>query len=104
MKPPVGESQMPTASFTVIGMTCGHCVSSVKREVSAIAGVSDVEIQLGTGRVTFDSETVVDIETVRAAVEEAGYELETPLPITRMNLLGSSSGDGCGSGCGCGGH
>ena len=93
---------MPSATFTVVGMTCGHCVLSVKREVGAIEGVTEIEVQLGSGRLTVESEGHLDSEAVRAAVEEAGYELEDPTPITRLNLLGASSGGGCN--CGCGGH
>ena len=93
---------MPSATFTVVGMTCGHCVMSVKREVGAIDGVTDLEVQLGSGALIIESERPLDSETVRAAVEEAGYELAEPEPITRINLLGTSSGGGCN--CGCGGH
>lgn len=66
---------MTTNSFTVKGMTCGHCVGAVKEEVGQLSGVLDVAIDLPTGRVTVTSETVVDLDTVRGAVEEAGYEL-----------------------------
>lgn len=64
-----------TATYTVQGMTCGHCVASVKEEVSAIAGVSDVDVVLETGAVTVTSESPLDTATLQAAVEEAGYEL-----------------------------
>lgn len=64
--------------FLVTGMTCGHCVSSVKEEVGAIAGVDAVEVVLkkgGASRVTVSSSGPVDVDAVRAAVEEAGYQL-----------------------------
>ena len=64
-----------TATYTVQGMTCGHCVASVKEEVGGIAGVSDVAVELETGAVTVTSESPLDAATVKAAVEEAGYEL-----------------------------
>ena len=64
-----------TATYTVQGMTCGHCVASVKEEVGGIAGVSDVGVELETGAVTVTSESPLDTATVKAAVEEAGYEL-----------------------------
>ena len=64
-----------TATYTVQGMTCGHCVASVKEEVGGIAGVSDVAVELETGAVTVTSEAPLDTATVKAAVEEAGYEL-----------------------------
>jgi copper chaperone CopZ len=62
-------------SYTVTGMTCGHCVSSVTEEVSAIDGVSDVAVDLATGSLTFTSDRPVSPDAVEAAVREAGYSL-----------------------------
>ena len=64
-----------TSTYTVTGMTCGHCVASVSEEVSEIAGVENVDVDLATGAVTITSAEPVDEATVRAAVEEAGYQL-----------------------------
>jgi copper chaperone CopZ len=58
-------------------MTCGHCVSSVQAEVSSIDGVTAVDVDLATGRLTVTSDTRVDPDAVRSAVEEAGYEVVT---------------------------
>ena len=66
---------MSTATYTVTGMTCGHCVSSVTEEVSQVPGVTAVEVDLATGGLTVTSEAPVDESAVRAAVEEAGYEV-----------------------------
>lgn len=67
---------MATEVFTVTGMTCGHCVSAVTQEVSRIPGVTDVSVELGAeSAVTVHSESPLDIELVRAAVDEAGYDL-----------------------------
>ncbi|MFE5326968.1 heavy-metal-associated domain-containing protein [Embleya sp. NPDC056575] len=66
---------MSTATFTVSGMTCGHCVSSVTEEVSEVAGVTDVVVELASGLVTVTSARPVDPDAVRAAVVEAGYEV-----------------------------
>ncbi|MFD0786671.1 heavy-metal-associated domain-containing protein [Micromonospora azadirachtae] len=66
---------MVTTTYQVQGMTCGHCVSAVTAEVGAVAGVSDVQVDLATGRVTVTSESPLDTNTVRAAVDEAGYDL-----------------------------
>ena len=66
---------MSTQTFTVTGMTCGHCVASVTEEVSEIDGVEDVAVDLATGSVTVTSSTPLEDDAVRAAVEEAGYEL-----------------------------
>ena len=62
-------------TYTVTGMTCGHCVSSVTEEVSAIPGVTEVKIDLPTGAVTVTSQAPLQRETVAAAVTEAGYAL-----------------------------
>ncbi|HMT49812.1 heavy-metal-associated domain-containing protein [Dietzia sp. UBA5065] len=64
-----------TATFTVSGMTCGHCVASVEEEVSEIPGVTDVEVELESGRLVVVSSDPVDPAAVRAAVDEAGYTL-----------------------------
>ncbi|RVX42697.1 copper ion binding protein [Nonomuraea polychroma] len=66
---------MATATYTVKGMTCGHCVSSVKEEVSEVPGVTGVEVDLATGLLTVESEPPVDEAKIVAAVEEAGYEV-----------------------------
>jgi copper ion binding protein len=66
---------MSQATYTVTGMTCGHCVASVTEEISEIDGVTDVAVDLPTGAVTVTSSTPVDSAAVRAAVEEAGYQL-----------------------------
>ncbi|GGL57442.1 heavy-metal-associated domain-containing protein [Planomonospora parontospora] len=67
-----------TTTYTVAGMTCGHCVSSVTEEVSAVPGVTGVDVDLAAGRVSVDSDGPIDPAAVAAAVEEAGYEVVTP--------------------------
>ncbi len=66
---------MSTATYTVVGMTCGHCVSSVTEEVSQVPGVTDVDVDLASGGLTVIGDTEVDDAAVRAAVEEAGYQV-----------------------------
>lgn len=66
---------MSTATYTVTGMTCGHCVNAVTEEISGIDGVTGVEVDLATGAVTIVSDTAVPEGAVRDAVEEAGYEI-----------------------------
>ena len=62
-----------TATYTVTGMTCGHCVASVTEEVSELPGVTDVQVELESGRLTVTGDA--DAAAVRGAVEEAGYAL-----------------------------
>jgi copper chaperone len=64
-----------TSTYTVTGMTCGHCVSSVTEEVQEIPGVENVEVVLESGTVTITSAEPVDRAAVEAAVEEAGYHV-----------------------------
>ncbi|CAM3368192.1 heavy-metal-associated domain-containing protein [Kibdelosporangium persicum] len=66
---------MSQSTYTVTGMTCGHCVSSVTEEVSQIDGVQDVQVDLATGKVTVTSDRNLTEDEVRAAVTEAGYQL-----------------------------
>ncbi|WP_203336358.1 heavy-metal-associated domain-containing protein [Nocardioides limicola] len=64
-----------TSTWTVTGMTCGHCAASVKEEISEIPGVESVDVVVETGQVTVASAAELDASAVRAAVEEAGYVL-----------------------------
>jgi copper chaperone len=67
-----------TTTLPVTGMTCGHCVQAVSREVHEIPGVLNVEVDLvegGTSVVRVVSEEPLPEDTVREAVDEAGYEL-----------------------------
>jgi copper chaperone len=64
-----------TTSYVVTGMTCDHCVHAVTEEVSAVAGVEDVVVDLDSGRLTVTSADEVPYASVAAAVDEAGYAL-----------------------------
>ena len=64
-----------TSTWTVTGMTCGHCVASVTEEVSALEGVEDVRVDLASGEVVVTSAAPLDRTAVAAAVDEAGYAL-----------------------------
>ena len=66
---------MVTATYVVNGMTCAHCVNAVGTEVGAVPGVEDVSVDLALGQVTVTSAQPLDEQAVRAAVDEAGYEL-----------------------------
>ncbi len=64
-----------TATYTVPGMTCGHCEASVKEELSALQGVESVDVDLKTKLVTVTGSSLDDA-SLRAAIDEAGYEAE----------------------------
>lgn len=63
-----------TRTYTVTGMTCGHCVASVTEEISELARISAVDVDLATGRVVVTGDDITD-EAIRAAVREAGYDI-----------------------------
>ncbi|MBT2481524.1 heavy-metal-associated domain-containing protein [Streptomyces sp. ISL-94] len=64
-----------TTVYRVTGMTCGHCEGAVTKELTALPGVTSVKAVAATGEVTVVSATPLADEDVRAAVDEAGYEL-----------------------------
>ncbi|MGI5162397.1 heavy-metal-associated domain-containing protein [Microbispora sp. CA-102843] len=64
-----------TSTYTVTGMTCGHCVSSVSEEVGAVTGVTDVRVDLASGLLTVETDGGIDDATIVAAVREAGYDV-----------------------------
>ena len=64
-----------SATYTVTGMTCAHCVASVTEEVSAIEGVTDVAVDLAAGTVVITSGRELSTTEVTAAITEAGYQL-----------------------------
>jgi len=66
-----------TTAYTVTGMTCEHCVRAVRTEVGQVPEVRDVQVDLVTGQVTITSDGPVDDTAVRAAVNEAGYDVES---------------------------
>ncbi len=64
-----------TSTWTVTGMTCGHCVASVSEEIAEIDGVEHVDVVLESGAVTVTSTAPLTPAAVETAVEEAGYAL-----------------------------
>lgn len=66
---------MATTTFTVTGMTCDHCVRAVTQGVTAVAGVTSVDIDLESGLVTVGSDGDLDRSTLVAAIDEAGYQV-----------------------------
>lgn len=65
---------MSTTEYQVTGMSCGHCESAIRAEVSQIPGVTDIQVSATTGHLAVTAETRVDDAAVIAAVDEAGYE------------------------------
>jgi copper chaperone CopZ len=70
----MNEDDTETRDYTVQGMTCAHCVASVREEVSDVAGVNAVDVDLASGHMTVTG-TGFNHDAVRAAVAEAGYDV-----------------------------
>ena len=63
-----------TTSYSVPGMHCGHCKAAVTRELESVAGVEAVDVDLDSKRVTITGHRLDDAQ-LRAAIDEAGYEV-----------------------------
>ena len=61
--------------ITVKGMSCGHCAAAVTKALGALPGVSQVQVELSTGRVTFENANPIRREDLARAIKAAGYEL-----------------------------
>lgn len=66
---------MSSSTYSVVGMTCSSCATSVTEEIKLLPGVEDVAVDLASGQVTVSSTTPLAESLVRDAVEEAGYQL-----------------------------
>ncbi|MFJ6000555.1 heavy-metal-associated domain-containing protein [Arthrobacter sp. NPDC092385] len=67
---------MSTTTINITGMTCGHCVSAVKSELSELPGVETVDVELvngGTSTATISSSAPLEAAAIDGAVTEAGY-------------------------------
>lgn len=66
---------MIETSYTVSGMSCEHCGQSVTEEITKIAGVTNVTVDVPSGSVVVTSSGQLSDDDVRAAVDEAGYQV-----------------------------
>ncbi len=64
-----------TSTYAVEGMSCQHCVDAVTAEVGRLTGVEQVQVDLDAGAVTVTSTAALDLDAVREAVDEAGFDL-----------------------------
>lgn len=67
-------SDITSITFSVPGMTCGHCEAAIKQEVGTVAGVTGVDVDLDTKDVVVTG-TALDRDTIVAAIDEAGYDV-----------------------------
>ena len=70
-----------TTTFTVTGMTCGHCVAAVTEEISKLDSVRSVQVDLASGAVCVESDAALSHEALADAVDEAGYEITGPISV-----------------------
>lgn len=67
---------MNSTVLDVKGMSCGHCENSVKTSVKALTGVSEVKVELKTGKVTVEYDAgQVDLKTIQDTIKDQGYEV-----------------------------
>jgi copper chaperone len=66
---------MSETIISVAGMTCGHCVTAVRQEIGKLPGVVSVDVSLETGTVRIQADPAPGREALKAAVDEAGYQL-----------------------------
>ncbi len=62
-------------TITIKGMSCQHCVQAVTKALADIPGIKNVQVSLEKGEASFEEEYPVDMETIKKAVQEAGYSL-----------------------------
>ena len=71
--------EIEKVSLPVEGMTCASCVARVEKSISKLEGISDVVVNLATEKATFTiDKSVTKIDSIKKAVEEAGYKIEFP--------------------------
>ena len=87
---------METLTLSIGGMTCGHCVKSVRSALEAVPGADVRSVSIGSAEVVLDAST--STEAVLAAVQDAGYDAS----VAASSPSGSTPRQTAGCGCGCG--
>lgn len=63
-------------TIKISGMSCGHCVKAVTEAIDHVPGTKDVQVSLEKGEASFETEGNVDLDQVKEAVRQAGYQVE----------------------------
>lgn len=63
--------------ITVKGMSCGHCAAAVTKALEELPGISQVQVDVSSGRVTFADANPISQEELARVIKAAGYELVT---------------------------
>ena len=69
------EGDQTMATIKVKGMSCQHCVASVTKALSEIAGITDVQVDLEKGEATFNEQSPLDEQVIRDAIARIGFEV-----------------------------
>lgn len=68
---------LETANLTVEGMSCGHCVGSIKNSVGALNGVKQVNVDLMSKKVVVEYDPQrINTQTIKNTIEDQGYEVK----------------------------
>jgi copper chaperone len=87
---------METIKLAISGMTCGHCVSSVRSALASVPGVQVDDVRIGSAQVHLDgSATSASTDAVFAAVQDAGYDVSVDASSTSTQQDSGSTGGGC---------
>jgi len=62
--------------INVKGMSCQHCVQSVTKALESVDGIKNVQVSLDKGEAAYEEEKPVELETIKKAVQDAGYDVE----------------------------
>ncbi|MCF8144728.1 MAG: copper ion binding protein [Deltaproteobacteria bacterium] len=63
------------ATVKIKGMSCNHCVMAVQKALSGVEGVTNIKVDLEKGEATFDEAAPVDTNTIKEAIQKAGYQV-----------------------------
>lgn len=91
------SKSLQQATFQVSGMTCASCVSAVERVVAKIDGVQQASVNLATEKLRVEYEDWLDVASIFAAVEQAGYKIKSDEPETVREVSIPVSGMTCAS-------
>ena len=87
---------METIKLAITGMTCGHCVSSVRQALESVPGVQVENVRIGAAELRVDTAgKSTATEAVLAAVQDAGYEAAVDAP----SAAGAEKTDSAGCAC-----
>jgi len=66
---------MESKTITISGMSCGHCVTAVRKALAVVPGVAVQDVQIGSA--TLELESAAALAAAESAIDEAGYDVVT---------------------------